>query len=137
MRTTGTVIRRPLLVAVLAALAGGCATTGDLTEIRTESRVDIERFMGDWYVIANIPTFVEQNAYNSVETYRLDDDGTIGVKVWVYKGMYSDADEDQVESKAAGARARARPRRDGLQHGGLQSPGLRVRAQPRADHPAG
>jgi small subunit ribosomal protein S3 len=37
--------------------------------------------------------------------------GIIGVKVWVYKGMYSDADEDQVESKAAGARARARGRR--------------------------
>jgi small subunit ribosomal protein S3 len=37
--------------------------------------------------------------------------GIIGVKVWVYKGMYSDAAEDQLESKAAGARARARGRR--------------------------
>jgi small subunit ribosomal protein S3 len=37
--------------------------------------------------------------------------GTIGVKVWVYKGMYTDAEEDQVESRAAGARARARGRR--------------------------
>lgn len=37
--------------------------------------------------------------------------GIIGVKVWVYKGMYTDAEEDQVESKAAGARARARGRR--------------------------
>jgi small subunit ribosomal protein S3 len=37
--------------------------------------------------------------------------GTIGVKVWVYKGMYTDAEEDQLESKAAGARARARGRR--------------------------
>ena len=34
--------------------------------------------------------------------------GTIGVKVWIYKGMYSDTDED--ESRAAGARARARGR---------------------------
>ena len=37
--------------------------------------------------------------------------GTIGVKVWVYKGMYSDREEDQSDSKAAGARARARGRR--------------------------
>jgi len=37
--------------------------------------------------------------------------GTIGVKVWVYKGMYTDAEEEQLESKAAGARARARGRR--------------------------
>lgn len=37
--------------------------------------------------------------------------GVIGVKVWVYKGMYSQADADQVESQAAGARGRARGRR--------------------------
>ena len=39
--------------------------------------VDLERFMGDWYVIANIPTFLEDDAYNAVESYRLADDGTI------------------------------------------------------------
>ncbi len=37
--------------------------------------------------------------------------GTIGVKVWVYKGMYTDSEEEQSDSKAAGARARARGRR--------------------------
>jgi small subunit ribosomal protein S3 len=37
--------------------------------------------------------------------------GTIGVKVWVYKGMYQEGEEDQVESSAAGGRARARGRR--------------------------
>ena len=37
--------------------------------------------------------------------------GVIGVKVWLYKGMYGDAEEEQVESRAAGARARARGRR--------------------------
>jgi len=35
--------------------------------------------------------------------------GTIGVKVWVYKGMYEEAEQE--ESRAAGARARARGRR--------------------------
>ena len=36
--------------------------------------------------------------------------GIIGVKVWIYKGMY-DAEEEQTESQAAGARGRARGRR--------------------------
>ena len=37
--------------------------------------VDLDRFMGDWYVIATIPTFLEKDAYNPVETYKRDDDG--------------------------------------------------------------
>jgi apolipoprotein D and lipocalin family protein len=45
--------------------------------IPTASEVDLERFMGDWYVIANIPTFLEKGAYNAVESYRLDQDGSI------------------------------------------------------------
>jgi len=37
--------------------------------------------------------------------------GTIGVKVWVYYGMYDDQAQPEYESRAAGARARARGRR--------------------------
>ena len=33
--------------------------------------------MGDWYVIANIPTSIEKGAHNAIESYRLDDDGSI------------------------------------------------------------
>jgi small subunit ribosomal protein S3 len=36
--------------------------------------------------------------------------GTIGVKVWVYKGMYEEPGEDAQFSRAAGARPRARGR---------------------------
>lgn len=36
--------------------------------------------------------------------------GIIGVKVWVYKGMYADGDEDQTQSSAAGGRAPSRGR---------------------------
>jgi apolipoprotein D and lipocalin family protein len=45
--------------------------------METVANVDLERFMGDWYVIANIPTFLEKGAHNAVETYALNDDGTI------------------------------------------------------------
>jgi apolipoprotein D and lipocalin family protein len=37
--------------------------------IKKVDRVDLNRFMGKWYVIANIPTFVEEGAHNAVETY--------------------------------------------------------------------
>jgi apolipoprotein D and lipocalin family protein len=33
--------------------------------------------MGDWYVVANIPTLVETGAHNAVESYALNPDGTI------------------------------------------------------------
>lgn len=36
--------------------------------------------------------------------------GVLGVKVWIYKGMYADVNEAELESKAAGARPRARGR---------------------------
>ena len=45
--------------------------------IRPVDNVDLERFMGDWYVIANIPTAIEKGAHNAVETYQLNSDGTV------------------------------------------------------------
>jgi apolipoprotein D and lipocalin family protein len=45
--------------------------------MKTVEYVDLPKFMGDWYVIANIPTFIERNAYNAVETYALNDAGEI------------------------------------------------------------
>jgi apolipoprotein D and lipocalin family protein len=42
--------------------------------------------MGDWYVIANIPTFIEKDAYNAIESYRLDNDGTVATTFRFNKG---------------------------------------------------
>ena len=36
----------------------------------TSFTLDLERFMGSWYVLANIPTFFEQNVGNCIENYR-------------------------------------------------------------------
>jgi apolipoprotein D and lipocalin family protein len=58
---------------VLLALAA-CSSPAP---IRTATVVDLERFMGDWYVIATIPTFIEMNAYNAMESYRLAGDGIV------------------------------------------------------------
>jgi len=64
-----------LLSAALLALAG--CQSAPPAPLATVPRVDLERFMGDWYVIANIPTFIEEGAHNAVESYRQDADGTI------------------------------------------------------------
>jgi apolipoprotein D and lipocalin family protein len=68
-------LRKSLLTLSGAALLAGCQAASP--PLKTVDYVDLERFMGDWYVIANIPTFVEKGAHNAVESYRLDDDGTI------------------------------------------------------------
>ena len=47
----------------------------DKRSMQTVDYVDLNRFMGDWYVIANIPTFIEKNATNAIESYELMDDG--------------------------------------------------------------
>ena len=66
---------RTMLPAFVAALISGCA--GSQPPLATVDYVDLDRFMGDWYVIANIPTFLEKGAHNAVETYELDADGNI------------------------------------------------------------
>lgn len=67
--------RRWLTIIPAAVLLASCASNEP--EMPTVEYVDIERFMGAWYVIANIPTFLEKGAHNAVETYSLNDDGTI------------------------------------------------------------
>ena len=71
----------PLLMLLVAIT--GCATG---PPIETVDSVNIERFMGDWYVIASIPTFIEKQAYNAFESYRLAEDGTIETTFSFNKG---------------------------------------------------
>jgi len=73
----------PAMLAILSA--AGCSSA---PTIPTVSGVDINRFMGDWYVIANIPTFLEKDAYNAVESYRLSPDGTVATTFTFRKGGY-------------------------------------------------
>ncbi|WP_233842613.1 lipocalin family protein [Dyella sp. 2HG41-7] len=58
-------------------LASATASAGSLPPIKPVDHVDLPRFMGNWYVIATIPTRYERNAWNAVETYTLKPDGTV------------------------------------------------------------
>ena len=66
----------PLLI-LIAGLSGCQTPAKDTPQRAIVRRVDLQKFMGDWYVIAHIPTFIETQAYNAVESYQLDPDGTI------------------------------------------------------------
>lgn len=76
---------KALPAAILGALLSACSSTGSLPPLRGIAEpVDLERFMGPWFVIACIPIdipllpmFSEKGAHNGVETYRLAPDGTI------------------------------------------------------------
>jgi apolipoprotein D and lipocalin family protein len=76
------------IVAACAAFAlAGCSSVPRPAVPLVES-VDIERFMGDWYVIASIPTYIERDAWNAVESYRLDKDGSIATTFTFRKGGF-------------------------------------------------
>ena len=76
-----------LLTLPIVFLLVACQTT-PMNPIATVDRVDLERFMGDWYVIANIPTFIERDAYNAVESYRLTDEGTVATTFTFRQGDF-------------------------------------------------
>jgi apolipoprotein D and lipocalin family protein len=78
---------RHLLPLVAAALLAGCQTA-QLPPMSTVPNVDLQRFMGDWYVIACIPTFLERDAYNAVESYRLNPDGTVATTFTFREGGF-------------------------------------------------
>jgi apolipoprotein D and lipocalin family protein len=64
------------LVLVILLMLTACGAA-ERRPMETVPDVDLARFMGDWYVIANIPTFVEKGAHNAVESYALNPDGTV------------------------------------------------------------
>jgi len=64
------------------------ACSGTLPPVRSVAHVDLDRFMGDWFVIASIPTFIEQDAYNAVESYARSGDRQVATTFVFNKGSF-------------------------------------------------
>ncbi|MBK6417536.1 lipocalin family protein [Thermomonas sp.] len=78
---------RTLLAALGLGLAlSACASTPPT--IPPVANVDLQRFMGDWYVIAHIPSMPEREAFNAIESYQLDDEGRIRTTFQFRKGSF-------------------------------------------------
>lgn len=71
------------LIAVMLAMVS-CSRV-DLVEMKPVDYVDLNQFMGKWYVIANIPTFLEKKATNAVEFYSLREDGNVDITFSFHK----------------------------------------------------
>ena len=78
---------RTILAAVAAVALAGCSSV-PRPPVPLVEYVDLQKFMGDWYVIASIPTWIERDAWNAVESYRLDPDGSIATTFTFNEGGY-------------------------------------------------
>jgi len=64
-------------VLLASLLLVACASS---PKMKTVERVDIPRFMGDWYLLGHIPAAAEEKAWNGVESYRLEPGTTDAVE---------------------------------------------------------
>lgn len=81
-------VSRHFLIVCLGVFIVSACSSSNLEPIRTAASVDLNRFMGDWYVVGNIPTPIETEAYNAVESYALNADGTIATTFTFNKGSF-------------------------------------------------
>ena len=84
---------RTIAIAIAAVVLGACASVEQrpLAPLALAAEVDLARFMGDWYVIAAIPTALERSAHNPIDTYRLDADGTVATTFSFNDGAFDGA----------------------------------------------
>ena len=91
--------------AAMAAGAKGCKirVSGRLGGAEIARVLEVKRGS---LPLSTLQANVEYGTAEAITTY-----GVIGVKVWVYKGMFDATVRDETESNAAGGRARARGRK--------------------------
>ena len=79
-------LSKTLLIAGAVLVNSACAN--NLLPITPVSHVDLSRFMGDWYVIATIPTRFEKDAYNALEVYELKPNGDVATSFQYRDGSF-------------------------------------------------
>ena len=88
---------KKVLIFLCIVFLTGC---GGEKLIKTASSVDIKRYMGRWYVISARGLFVEDEAYNSTETYTWNEkENRIDVDFRMRKGSF-DGKEKAYPQKA-------------------------------------
>ncbi|MEA9590063.1 lipocalin family protein [Xanthomonas sp. WHRI 10064A] len=77
-----------MLFLLTLAVYGSASGSEPRAALPSADSVDVPRFMGDWYVIAHIPTRPERKAYDAVESYALRPDGRIQTTFTFRKGSF-------------------------------------------------
>ena len=73
------------LLAIATIALAGCGTLPKQAPLRTVDHVNLNQFMGDWYVIGTIPWFVEKNNVGTMDIYSLRPDGKIDIRYAFHK----------------------------------------------------
>jgi apolipoprotein D and lipocalin family protein len=76
-----------LLGAAAIFYASAGSGTDDMPELTTNVKIDLQRYMGAWHVIANIPYFAERGKVASRDVYKLDADGNVDT-TFVYRKSF-------------------------------------------------
>lgn len=92
-------MKKLLLIGLVAALLAGCASMRGGEPLETVESVDLDRYMGQWYVIANIPYFGERGNVAGRAIYRPRDDGRMD-DIYLYRKGDFDSEERRLEGVA-------------------------------------
>lgn len=94
MRVTARPTLLATVVAVLTLSLAACQTPPETPRMpadATTAPVDLGRFMGTWYVVANVPYFFENGKVATRDVYRLRPDGRID-NDFVFKKTFDEPD---------------------------------------------
>ena len=82
------------LLAGVASVLYACADEGtsDMPELNTTAKIDLQRYMGAWFVIANIPYFAERGKVATRDVYKLDADGNVDT-TYVYRKSFDGSEK--------------------------------------------
>lgn len=83
-----------IAAAALAALAilGACSMSKPKDELKPTVAIDLPRYMGTWYIVANIPYFFENGKVATRDVYALRDDGRID-NTFLFKKAFDEPDK--------------------------------------------
>lgn len=81
------IFNKTFLTGFSFCLLTGCASQA-LPPIKPVAQVELPRFMGAWYVIACIPTMIETEAWNAIESYAIEKDNKIATTFTFRKGGF-------------------------------------------------
>jgi len=79
---------RVVIACLLVCFLAGCAVSPAKVTVPVVPSLDLPSYMGPWYVIGVIPTFLEKDIYNAIESYELAADGTIKTTFTFNKGSF-------------------------------------------------
>jgi apolipoprotein D and lipocalin family protein len=79
---------------MMISMVGCSSVTPKKEPLSTVAHVDLNRFMGGWYVIGTIPWIVERNNVGTMDVYQRRPDGRIDITYVFHKGKLTAKKEE-------------------------------------------